>query len=61
MKTLLITVPDDWKDHHAVDWEWMKANAKEAVEVEQSDTFMMVTIGKENKRPVTLYAVKKEE
>lgn len=33
MKNLIIEVPDDWKDHHAVDWEWLKANAKEAVEV----------------------------
>ena len=54
---IIIEVPDDWKDHHAVDWEWFKDNAKEAFKVDSESDLSHTEVDGE---PVTLYAVREK-
>jgi len=68
-KYIVLEVPDDWKDHHAIDYEWFKREAQEVVEVttDEMETYDEVnniatiqpsSYMRINGKPVKLYAAK---
>ena len=65
-KYIVLEVPDDWKDHHAIDYEWFKREAQEVVEVGTELTYYNRShsngrVYEINGKPVKLYAAKRED